>query len=167
MPDTVPDTVSPVLASGATVGAVFTVVELRAEQTHALRRSILRDGTATDVVEFDGDHDAGTLHLGVIDDGHVVAVSSWMERRYPDLPGHAGYQLRGMATDPRMRGTGVSDAVLLAGLDRVRSCGATVVWARARVAALNFYLRHGFETRGHEYTDLTTGLPHHDIVLVL
>jgi predicted GNAT family N-acyltransferase len=58
----------------------------------------------------------------------------------------------------------VSDELLVTGLGRCVEAGSTVVWARARVAALSFYERHGFETRGHEYVDLTTGLPHRDIV---
>ena len=37
----------------------------------------------------------------------------------------------------------------------------------ARDTALGFYARHDFTTAGRGYIDLTTGLPHHDIVLVL
>ena len=86
-----------------------------------------------------------------------------MQRRYPDLPGHPGHQLRGMATLPAARGSGVSVLVLHEGLRRCAAAGSTVVWARARVTALAFYERHGFDTRGDEYIDLTTGLPHRDI----
>ena len=39
-----------------------------------------------------------------------------------------------------------------------------VVWARARDTALPFYVRHGFSTVGVGYVDLTTGLPHHDVI---
>jgi len=69
-----------------------------------------------------------------------------------------------MATVPTARGTGVSDELLVSGLGRCAELGSSVVWARARVAALSFYARHGFEPRGHDYLDLTTGLPHQDIV---
>lgn len=140
------------------------VVEIEAVATHELRRSLLRDGTPSDQVEFDGDDLDTTFHLGAFVDGTLVAISTWMARRYPDLPGHPGHQLRGMATDPDARGTGVSDELLLTGMGRCVEAGSSLVWARARVAALSFYRRHGFETRGHEYVDLTTGIPHHDIV---
>jgi predicted GNAT family N-acyltransferase len=69
-----------------------------------------------------------------------------------------------MATEPDARGTGASAEVLQAGLARCAAAGSSVVWARARVAALSFYERHGFEGRGAQYVDLTTGLPHRDIV---
>jgi predicted GNAT family N-acyltransferase len=145
-------------------GRMIEVVELTAAQTHPLRRSLLRDGTRSDVVTFDGDELATTFHLGATIEGRLVTISTWVLRRYPDLPEHEGHQLRGMATEPDARGTGASAAVLRAGLARCAAAGSSVVWARARVAALSFYERYGFEVRGDEYVDLTTGLPHRDIV---
>lgn len=140
------------------------VVDLSAEQTHELRRALLRDGTASDDVSFDGDDLPATFHLGATVGGELVTIATWIQRRYPDLPGHAGHQLRGMATRPNARGSGVSASVLAEGLRRCRVQGSSVVWARARVSALSFYERHGFECRGDEYVDLTTGLPHRDIL---
>lgn len=141
------------------------IVEITAAETHDLRRRILRDGTADDLVVWDGDDDVATFHLGVrAAGGELVAISTWLERRYPDRPGDPAFQLRGMATDPSARGSGVSGRLLLAGLERCASEGAALVWARARVAALSFYERHGFEPVGREYVDLTTGLPHRDIL---
>lgn len=140
------------------------IVELRAQQTHRLRRTILRDGTASDVVVFDGDDLPSTLHLGVMDDGHLAAISTWLVRPHPDHPDRAGVQLRGMATAPDHRGTGISTELLEAGVARCRTAGAELVWARARVAALSFYVRHGFSATGDEYVDATTGLAHIDIL---
>lgn len=141
------------------------IVTLTPEETYPLRRAVLRDGTASDEVAFDGDELPTSFHLGVRLDGELVAISSWMERRYPDLPDLVGFQLRGMATEPSLRGSGVGAALLTAGIARAGERGADVTWARARVSALSFYLRHGFETRGHEYVDLTTGLAHRDIIM--
>lgn len=141
------------------------VVELTAEDTHPLRKRVLRDGTKSDVLVFDGDELDDTFHLGFrAPDGALVGISTWLLRAYPDRPAVVGYQLRGMATDPDHRGTGAGAAMVVAGLDRCRALGAGLVWARARDSALGFYERHGFVTAGLGYTDLTTGLPHHDIV---
>ena len=140
------------------------IIELRPQDTHDLRRTILRDGTASDVVEFVGDELATTLHLGVLLHERIVAVSTWLVASHPDHPDRTGVQLRGMATAPAQRGTGVSTELLAAGIERCRTNGAELVWARARVAALGFYLRHGFELVGDEYVDRTTGLAHHDII---
>ena len=143
------------------------IVELQARDTHALRRTILRDGTASDVVEFDGDDLPSTVHLGVLADGRIVAVSTWLVADHPDHPTRDGVQLRGMATAPDHRGTGISAALLAAGIDRVAAAGFELVWAHARVAALSFYVRHGFSPIGDEYVDSTTGLLHRDILRIL
>lgn len=140
------------------------LVDLRPEETHPLRRTVLRDGTPSDVVVFDGDELSTTFHLGYRVDGELVAISTWLARPYPDRPAEPGVQLRGMATAASHRGTGVGALLLAAGLERCARAGATLVWARARDAALAFYERHGFTTVGPGYTDLTTGLPHHDVV---
>ena len=140
------------------------IVEITAADTHDLRRRVLRDGTPSDVLVWEGDTDPTTFHLGVREVDTVIAISTWLRRRYPDRPADDAFQLRGMATEPTRRGTGVSSRLLLAGLDRCAAEGATLVWARARVAALSFYARHGFEPVGPEYTDLTTGLRHRNIL---
>ena len=141
------------------------VVEIAPVDTHPLRRTVLRDGTASDQVVFDGDDLPTTFHLGVRDTGGVIAISTWIERPHPELPDRPGYQVRGMATEPGRRGEGLGSRLLLAGVERCASIGVEVVWARARITALPFYERHGFETSGPAYTDATTGLPHRDIVL--
>ena len=101
------------------------VVELTAEDTHPLRKRVLRDGTKSDVLVFDGDDLGDTCHLGFrATDGTLVGISTWLLRAYPDRPAVVGYQLRGMATDPGHRGTGAGAAMLVAGLDRCRALGA-------------------------------------------
>ncbi|HEY3483837.1 MAG TPA: GNAT family N-acetyltransferase [Ilumatobacteraceae bacterium] len=143
------------------------VIELTAEQTHPLRRRVLRDGTPSDEVRFEGDDLATTLHLGVVAGDEIVAISTWRPKPYPDRPAQAGVQLRGMASAPEVRGSGAATLLLRAGLDRAAAEGAELVWARARDTALGFYAANGFATVGRGYVDLTTGLPHHDIVLHL
>jgi GNAT superfamily N-acetyltransferase len=140
------------------------VVELSAEQTHELRRLVLRDGTPSTDVRFDDDDRPDALHLGAESAGEIVAISTWIRRPHPDHPALRGVQLRGMATAPSRRGTGLGSVMLNVGVDRMRDDGVELVWARARDSALGFYTRHGFVVFGHGYVDLATALPHHDIV---
>ena len=140
------------------------LVELRPHETHALRRAALRNGTPSDEVAFDGDELDSTFHLWLRIDGAVVAISTWLQRPYPDRPGDRGFQIRGMATVAAHRGEGFGARLLVAGIDRCRADGAALVWARARDTALAFYVQHGFSTVGVGYVDLTTGLPHHDVI---
>jgi thiamine transport system ATP-binding protein len=145
----------------------FTIVELDATETHPLRAAVLRNDTPSCDVVLDGDEEPATLHLGARDrTGRLVAVSTWLERPLPDGDETHGVQLRAMATAPDVRGHGAGDALLDAGITRVRAAAAdAVVWARARDTALGFYRRHGFEVVEPGFVDETTALPHHVIIL--
>ncbi len=134
--------------------------------TYDLRRSVLRTGTATTEVELDGDDDASTVHLAVIEqpEGEPVAVSTWLERPWPLDPDVPAVQLRGMATAPDRRGVGLGSRLLAEGVRRARERGARYVWANARDTALGFYLAHGFEVVGDGHLDAATGLAHHLVV---
>ena len=91
----------------------------------------------------------------------MVATSSWVVRPFDDEP---AVQLRGMATDRSLQGTGLGGVLLDAGCERVAASGVHLVWARARDAALRFYERHGFEVVGEGFVDEGTQLPHHVVV---
>lgn len=148
-------------------GMQLEVVDLTTAQTQPLRLSVLRADVPTKVVTFDGDDLPTTFHLGLRVGGEIVAVSSWMQVRYPDRPNQPAYQLRGMASATRRQRSGLGGALLTAGLRRCSEFEATLVWARARDTAVNFYERNGFEVVGPGYIDLNTGLPHHDIIRIL
>ena len=56
----------------------MTPTEITAADTHDLRRRVLRDDDANAAVDWPGDHDDTTFHLGIRDDtNRVVAVSTW------------------------------------------------------------------------------------------
>jgi len=137
------------------------VVELAGADTHDLRRRVLRVGTPSTQLEFDEDRWEGTVHLGAVVDDAIVAVSTWVPRDHAGAP---AAQLRGMATEPELQGRGLGALLLHAGCGRVAERGITLVWARARDAALDFYLRHGFAVEGDGFVDEATALPHHLVV---
>ena len=141
--------------------AELTVVEIAADETHDLRLQVLRNDTPNAIVTFPEDVLPGTFHLGVRDaDGNLVAISTWIPRPFHDEP---GVQLRGMATAPPVQGRGAGAILLEAGCTRAAAT-ASLVWARARDTALEFYLRHGFVVDGEGFIDEQTLKPHHVIV---
>ena len=90
-----------------------------------------------------------------------TSTSSWIPREHNGQP---AVQLRGMATAHSVQGTGLGGLLLEAGCDRCQAAGLPLVWARARDAALTFYLRHSFEVEGEGFIDQATQLPHHLVV---
>jgi GNAT superfamily N-acetyltransferase len=85
-------------------------------------------------------------HLGAVDSaGRVMAISSFYRRACPVKPEVPdAVLLQFMAVDPSVQRQGVGTAVLAEALRRLRSSGATLLWASARDNAVPFYVRFGF-----------------------
>ena len=140
------------------------IVEVAAEQTHALRLAVLRRDTPTKEVVFPEDTWPGTVHVVVRLDGAVVATSSWVPRPHEASPGTPAVQVRGMATALHLQGTGLGGLLVEHGCARMATAGFGLVWARARDTALAFYEQHGFVVEGEGFIDGPTQLPHHVVV---
>jgi predicted GNAT family N-acyltransferase len=125
------------------VGTV-TVDEVPAEATYPLRRAILRPGGGE--VTWAGDEDPATIHLAArTAGGVVVGVVRFSPATCPwRAEARAPWQLRGMATDPAVRGAGAGRALVAEGLARVAARGGDLLWCHARVTAAGFYERMGF-----------------------
>ena len=132
--------------------------KVAAETVRPLRAAVLRPGLPADLSVYPGDDDPDTSHVAIRDgpDGPVVAVGSllaqdppeWLSRG-PRVPvaeaGERWWRIRGMATVEGRRGQGLGRQVLDSLLEAAARGGGGVVWCNARVPALDFYLRAGFE----------------------
>jgi predicted GNAT family N-acyltransferase len=130
----------PVTAEPSTV----TVDEVPAAVTYSLRGAVLRpDGGE---ITWAGDEDPATFHLAArTADGAVVGVVRFSPAPCPYRSGAtAPWQLRGMATDRAVRGTGAGRALVKEGRARVAARGGDLVWCDARVPVVGFYERLGF-----------------------
>ncbi len=137
-------------------------------EVRPLRLEVLRAGMANQTVEFDGDDEVTTVHLGAFDQSdNNIGVSSWMQRAFQPEPDLKAVQLRGMATATHRQGHGIGGLLLDAGLKNAQENGFDVIWANARDAALNFYNRHGYITVGEGFIETVTQLPHHKVVKYL
>ncbi len=141
----------------------FEIHEVTSAQTHDLRRRVLRDGAADAVVDWAGDDDASTVHLGATIDGRIVGISTWTSMPDPHAPEIESIQLRGMAADPAFAGQGIGRSLFDAGIEHARSAGSQRVWANARVTALGFYERGGMTVSGPAFVTEATGLPHRHV----
>jgi predicted GNAT family N-acyltransferase len=112
-----------------------------AETTYPLWRDVLREGRHVARLA----DPVGTLHLAArTADGQLVGIVRFSPVACPWRAARAPWQLRGMATDPTVRGTGAGRALVAEGLARVAALGGDLVWCDARVAAVGFYERMGF-----------------------
>ncbi len=115
-------------------------------ETWPLRQAVLRPHETEDEMDWAGDALATTFHVGALAGGLVVAIGSAYKEARPGRHDAHAYRLRGMATSPEARGTGVGGALLRHVLDACRERGATELWCNARETASGFYVRFAFET---------------------
>lgn len=129
-----------------------------------LRWDVLRPGFPRESAIFAEDDAPGAYHVAAYDpDGIVRGCASFTPEPLPDEPGTPAHRLRGMASDPAVRGQGYGIAVLDAGLAEAAARGAHLAWCNARTEARGFYEAQGWEIRGAEFHIETVG-PHYVMV---
>ena len=149
------------------VGEV-TVRRATIAEVRPLRLEVLRRDMTNKTVDFDGDDDPETVHLvAQTDDGVIIGVSTWLRRPCPHFDDPAAVQLRGMATVNSLQSSGVGTRLLRAGFELAANSGSRLVWANARDAALDFYVRNGMRVVGEGFIEKVTQLPHHVVVIDL
>ena len=118
-----------------------------AEEVRPLRHSVLRPGQTFEETAYPGDDLPDTVHLGAFDGDRLVGIASLYKE---DREG-PGWRLRGMATETGVRGAGFGAALLTACIDHVAAAGGSELWCNARMSAVGFYRRAGFEVVSEEF----------------
>lgn len=129
---------------------------ISAAETRPLRAQILRPGQPPENLVYPGDDHPDVFHGGAFEDDRLVGIATIYPEAPPDeyrnqLPTGGSFRLRGMATTPDVRGKGFGCDLLEACFEHIRRHDANLLWCNARVIALDFYRRMGFETVGHEF----------------
>jgi GNAT superfamily N-acetyltransferase len=122
-----------------------------AEAVRPLRRAVLRPHQRPEDLVYPGDDAPGTLHAIVRTDGAIAGVATVSREPHPRDPAEGDWRVRGMATTPEARGTGVGAALLAACVEHAREQGGRRVWCNARTPARGFYERAGFAVEGEEF----------------
>jgi len=106
--------------------------------------------------EFNGDFDKDTIHLGAFKNDQLIAVSSYMKASNKNFNGNQ-YQLRGMATLKEYQGFGAGKLMLQKAVQILKEKSNNILWCNARIAAVDFYKKHGFQTFGEKFDILYVG----------
>jgi GNAT superfamily N-acetyltransferase len=140
----------------SSAGDRCTIGPAAAEDLVPLRHAVLRPTLTVDTARFPGDLDPTTIHLCGRLDGRVVGCASFMAVPFEGRP---AYQLRGMATDALVRGTGVGARLLAHGSRLLAERGVALMWCNARCSAIGFYERQGWRVVSAEF-DIPVAGPH-------
>jgi N-acetylglutamate synthase-like GNAT family acetyltransferase len=127
------------------------------EEVIDLRWRILRAGLDRSTAFFEGDHESTTHHLVAELNGRVVGCVTILQRPWEGQP---AWQMRGMAIEPELQGTGIGrmlvDAVERTAREAGHSCQ---LWCNARSPVVGFYHKLGWKVVGEEFVIPTAG-PH-------
>ena len=129
-------------------------VEVRtvaAAEVLPLRHAVLRAGWPVDSAVFAGDDTPTTKHFAAFRKAKLLAVASVFQMEMPEHRGVSAMQLRGMATAPVARGTGLGRALVAASIEFAKKNEIGLLWCNARTEAAGFYSKLGFQTVGPEF----------------
>jgi len=136
-----------------------------ATDLHELRRRILRNNDPAISVHDPRDVEEAAIHLAIVRNEQVVVCGSLYPSTSPLDESVDSYQLRYMAADDSVRGSGAGRALLERAGDIVLLRGVEHLWANARDTALGFYLATGWTAvPGSEHLSKETQLPHTVVV---
>ncbi len=125
------------------------IEKILAKDTISIRKEILRKNIPLPV-EFNGDFDEDTFHLGVYKNDFLIAVSSFMKVENEQFEGEQ-YQLRGMATLTKFQGFGAGKLMMQKAFSILKELKIDYLWCNARVVAVSFYKKQGLETFGESF----------------
>lgn len=125
------------------------IKEISARETFPVRLEVLRKNIPLPY-EFNGDFDSDTIHLGAFKNDKIIAVSSYMKADFKNFEGNQ-YQLRGMATLTEYQGFGAGKLMLQKAVQILKKKNSNLLWCNARIAAVEFYKKQGFQTFGEKF----------------
>ncbi len=137
----------------------YSIKEISAQQTWPVRHPVLRKGRPLEDVYMQADEAPTTFHLGVYYKKELVGVASFMDDSHPEFVGEQA-RLRGMAVLPHYRKKGLAGLLLKKGEDLLRQKNKEILWFNARIVALSFYKKMGYQTIGSEF-DIPLVGPHY------
>ncbi len=147
-------------AFGVAAQRALTPIEVRRaepDEVVDLRHRVLRKGRSRESAVFDGDTRKATRHWVAVQADRIVGVVSVMpaEMPAPHPAPRPRWQLRGMAVDPSLRGSGVGRAML----DTVHADVSDALWCNARANVEAFYAKSGWVRHGEAF-DIESVGPH-------
>ena len=138
---------------------MFTIKQIKKEETYPLRIDILRNGKAINY-HFVGDDLVNTFHLGAFKNEECIGIVTYIPKSNPLFPNKITFQLRGMAVAKPFQKSGIGKFLIEESLEFLNEKKCEILWCNARIIALDFYKKMGFSIAGDKFQIPTVG-PHY------
>jgi GNAT superfamily N-acetyltransferase len=115
------------------------------ERILGLRHAELRPGRPRREAELQGDMDPAARHYAAFEEGGAGEPIGCVSCMPSEWEGERAYQLRGMAVRSDRTGRGIGGALLRFVERDMAATGVRLLWCNARLHAVGFYEKHGWE----------------------
>ena len=124
----------------------------KASELLLLRRNVMRPNMESfeDVI-YDKDDHSSAIHLGVENDGKIIACVSAYQENNPDLSQQIQYRIRALCVDENYRLQGIARMLFNKIIEEVTNKGAQAIWFTTRTHLTKFYNSFGFKEYGEEF----------------
>jgi GNAT superfamily N-acetyltransferase len=136
---------------------VIEIREVSAEAVRPIRQQVLRPSQTIEEMIWAHDLEPSTKHFAALDGERIIGIVTAYPAEMPEKPDKRGWQFRGMATLPDVRGQGIGKALITKCLEAAN--GAELLWCDARISAMPFYEKLGFQKIGESFEKPMAG-PH-------
>jgi ribosomal protein S18 acetylase RimI-like enzyme len=118
---------------------MISIEQIRPELTLRLRQQVLYP--AQKLYEMELDEDNNAIHFGAFTDKALVGVISLFQH-------DTIFQFRKLAVLPEFQKMGIGNSLLNRVEEFSRSENGTSIWCNARVSAIGFYMKAGYDHTG-------------------
>ena len=127
------------------------IKEIAATETHLIRHAVLRIDKPLETCRFEGDVLESTKHFGLFAEGQRRGIVSLYETNSPLFETNNQFQLRGMAVLHEYHKLGYGKCLLRHCEEFIESKGGALIWFNARIIAVGFYVKMGYEIFGDAF----------------
>jgi len=136
----------------------FFVKEIKPNDCYFIRHQVLWQHKSFDDCGIDIDYQAGAFHLGAFRGDELICVASFFKQSQTKFSEQHQYRLRAMATLYSAQNTGAARELLNTAFQILKAKGQDLLWCDARITAIGFYEKLGFEKLGDSYSIPIIGL---------
>lgn len=124
------------------------IKKIDATATYSVRLPVLRKGKPIESCHFEGDDLESTQHFGLYWSQELVGIISLFQKNNPSFSEKNQYQIRGMAVLENHRKKDFGKALIIHSEEECKNQGVNLIWFNARMEAVGFYEKMGYEKKG-------------------
>jgi GNAT superfamily N-acetyltransferase len=137
---------------------MFQIKKINASETYLLRHAILRQNEPIEKCVYPFDTAFSTLHFGLFENELLVGIVSIFETKKDLFEDVKQFQIRGMAVLESHQKKGYGAALIEHAVDYLQKEKEFLIWFNARIIALGFYEKLGFEKTGNPFEIFPIGM---------